>query len=110
MKLSIIVLLGVLVVCGIIISLGFITNQENIVISEISNQYETLEKYKIELEKINQSNQEVLEDLQNQLKNSDNVHLDQLNEEIETINQVISDNKAELEQVIQKLSQVDSKP
>jgi len=44
------------------------------------------------------------------LKNSDNVHLDQLNEEIETINQVISDNKAELEQVIQKLSQVDSKP
>lgn len=110
MKLSIIVLLGVLVVGGIIISLGFITNQENIVISEISNQYETLEKYKIELEKINQSNQEVLEDLQNQLKNSDNVHLDQLNEEIETINQVISDNKAELEQVIQKLSQVDSKP
>jgi predicted PurR-regulated permease PerM len=110
LKLSIIVLLGVLVVGGIIISLGFITNQENIVISEISNQYETLEKYKIELEKINQSNQEVLEDLQNQLKNSDNVHLDQLNEEIETINQVISDNKAELEQVIQKLSQVDSKP
>jgi len=90
--------------------LGFITNQENIVISEISNQYETLEKYKIELEKINQSNQEVLEDLQNQLKNSDNVHLDQLNEEIEIINQVISDNKAELEQVIQKLSQVDSRP
>lgn len=110
MKLSIIVLLGVLVVGGIIISLGFITNQENIVISEISNQYETLEKYKIELEKINQSNQEVLEDLQNQLKNSDNVHLDQLNEEIEIINQVISDNKAELEQVIQKLSQVDSRP
>ena len=110
MKLSIIVLVGVLVVGGIIISLDFITNQENIVISEISNQYETLEKYKIELEKINQSNQEVLEDLQNQLKNSDNVHLDQLNEEIEIINQVISDNKAELEQVIQKLSQVDSKP
>ena len=110
MKLSIVVLLGVLVVGGIIISLGFITNQENIVISEISNQYETLEKYKIELEKINQSNQEVLEDLQNQLKNSDNVHLDQLNEEIEIINQVISDNKAELEQVIQKLSQVDSRP
>jgi len=110
LKLSIVVLLGVLVVGGIIISLGFITNQENIVISEISNQYETLEKYKIELEKINQSNQEVLEDLQNQLKNSDNVHLDQLNEEIEIINQVISDNKAELEQVIQKLSQVDSKP
>lgn len=110
MKLSIIVLLGVLVVGGIMISLGFITNQEIVEISEISNQYETLEKYKIELEKITQYNQEVLEDLQNQLNNSDNVHLDQLNEEIEVINRVISDNKAELEQVIQKLSQKDFKP
>ena len=110
MRSSIVVLLGVLVVGSIVISFGFITNQEIVEISEISTQYEKLEKYKIELEKINQSNQEVLEDLQNQLKNSDNVHLDQLNEEIEIINQVISDNKAELEQVIQKLSQVDSKP
>ena len=110
MKLSIVVLLGVLVVGGIIISLGFITNQEIVEISEISNQYEKLEKYRIELEKINQYNYEVLEDLQNQLKNSDNVHLDQLNEEIEVINRVINDNKAELEQVIQKLSEIDSKP
>lgn len=110
MKLSIVVLLGVLVVGGIIISLGFITNQEIPEIPEISNQYEKLEKYKIELEKINQYNQEVLEDLQNQLKNSDNVHLDQLNEEIEVINRVINDNKAELEQVIQKLSEMDSEP
>ena len=110
MRSSIVVLLGVLVVGSIVISFGFITNQEIVEISEISTQYEKLEKYKIELEKINQSNQEVLEDLQNQLKNSDNVHLDQLNEEIEIINQVISDNKAELEQVIQKLSQVDSRP
>ncbi len=105
-----IVLLVVLVVGGIVISLGYVNNQEIVEIPEISDQSETLEKYKIELEKINQSNQDVLEDLQNQLKNSDIVHLDQLNEEIETIKQVISNNKAELEQVIQKLSQIDSKP
>jgi len=110
LRLSIIVLLGVLVAGSIVSSISFVTNQQIVEISEISNQYETLEKYKIELEKINQYNQEVLEDLQNQLKNSDDVHLDQLNEEIEIINRVISDNKAELEQVIQKLSQKYSKP
>ena len=110
MRLSIIVLLVVLVVGGIVISLGFVTNQEIVDIPEISNQYETLEKYKIELEKINQYNQEVLEDLQNQIENSDNEHLEQVKEEIEVINRVINDNKAELEQVIQKLSQIESKP
>jgi len=110
LRLSIIVLLVVLVVGGIVISLGFVTNQEIVDIPEISNQYETLEKYKIELEKINQYNQEVLEDLQNQIENSDNEHLEQVKEEIEVINRVINDNKAELEQVIQKLSQIESKP
>jgi uncharacterized membrane protein YhiD involved in acid resistance len=100
----------VLVAGGIIISLGFITNQEIVEIPEISDQYETLEKYKIELEKINQYNQEVLEDLQIQIENSDNEHLEQVKEEIEVINRVINDNKAELEQVIQKLSQIESEP
>ena len=110
MKLSIIVLLAVLIVGSIIISLGFITNQEIVEVPEISNQYESLEKYKIELEKINQEYQEVLEDLQSQIENSDNEHLEQIKEEIEVINRVISDNKAELEQVIQKLSEMESKP
>ncbi|MBT5200835.1 MAG: hypothetical protein HOK63_06580 [Thaumarchaeota archaeon] len=110
MRLSIIVLFVVLVAGGIIISLGFITNQEIVEIPEISDQYETLEKYKIELEKINQYNQEVLEDLQIQIENSDNEHLEQVKEEIEVINRVINDNKAELEQVIQKLSQIESEP
>lgn len=110
MRLSIVVLLGVLAVGGIVISLGFITNQEIVEVPEISNQYESLEKYKIELEKINQYNQEVLEDLQNQIENSDNEHLEQIKEEIEVINRVINDNKAELEQVIEKLSQMESKP
>jgi uncharacterized membrane protein YhiD involved in acid resistance len=104
---SIVVLLGILVVGSIVISLGFITNQEIIVIPEISNQYENLEKYKIELEKINQFNIEMLKDLESQIKNSDNIHLDQITEEIEVINQVITENSAELEQVIEKLSQIE---
>ena len=96
-----------MVVGSIVISLGFITNQEYVEIPEISNQYEQLEKYKNELEKINQYNQEILKDLESQIKNSDNIHLDQINEEINTINRVITENKAELEQVIQKLSQIE---
>ncbi len=110
MKLSIVVLITVLAVGSIMISLGFLTNQENVEISETSSQYENLEKYKNELEKINQYNQQILEDLEEQIKNFDDVHLDQLNEEIAVINRVINENKAELEQVIKKLSQIDSKP
>jgi len=110
LRLSIVVLLAVLIVGSIVISLGFISNQEIVDVPEISNQYESLEKYKIELEKINQDYQEVLEDLQSQIENSDNEHLEQIKEEIEVINQVINTNKAELEQVIQKLSEIESKP
>ena len=110
MRSSIIVLLGVLVVGSIVISIGFVTNQEIIAISEISDSYEKLEKYKIELEKINQLNLEMLKDLELQIKNSDNIHLEQLTDEIEVINQVITENGAELEQVIQKLSQIKSEP
>ena len=107
MRSSIIVLLGVLVVGSIVISIGFVTNQE---IIEISDPYEKLEKYKIELEKINQLNLEMLKELELQIKNSDNIHLEQLTDEIEVINQVITENSAELEQVIQKLSQIKFEP
>ena len=110
MRSSIIALLGVLVVGSIIISVGFITNQEIVDIAEISNQYEKLEKYKIELEKINQFNLEMLEELESQIKNSDNIHLEQITDEIEVINRVITENSAELEQVIEKLSQIQSEP
>ena len=110
MKLSIVVLILVLAVGSIVISLGFLTNQEYVKIPEISNQYENLEKYKNELEKINQYNQQILKDLEEQFKNSNDVHLDQINEEIAVIKQVVNENKEELERVIKKLSQVDSKP
>ena len=110
MRLSIIVLIAVLAVGSIVISVGFLTTEKYVDVPEISNQYEKLEKYKNELEKINQYNQQVLEDLEEQIKNSDDVPLEQLNEEIEVIKRVINENKAELEQVIEKLSQMESDP
>lgn len=103
-----IVFIVVLAVGGSVISLGFITNQNYDEIPEISDQYEKLEKYKNELEKINQSNQQILKDLEESIKNSDDVHLEQINEEIAIIKQVIDDNTKELEQIIKKLSQMES--
>ncbi|MEK0382180.1 MAG: hypothetical protein QQN48_03965, partial [Nitrosopumilus sp.] len=75
-----------------------------------SNQYENLEKYKYELEKINQYNQQILKDLEKQIKNSTDIHLEPINEEIIIIKQVVNENKEELERVIEKLSQMESKP
>jgi len=106
----IVILISVLAVGSIVIFLGFLTNQEYVEISEISGPYETLEKYKNELEKINQYNQQILKALEEQFKNSDSINLDQLNEEIEVIKRVVNENKEELEQVIQKLSQIEPKP
>jgi len=110
MRLSIVVLISVLVVGSIVIFLGFLTNQEYVQVSEISNQYENLEKYKNELEKINQYNQQILESLEEQIKNSTDIHLVQINEEIVVIKRVVNENKEELERVIEKLSQMESEP
>ena len=107
MRLSLIVLIGVLVVGGIVISIGFLTNQSIDEVPQITNQYENLEKYKTELEKIIQFNQEVLDDLENQIINSDDENLEKINEEIAVMKRVIETNKAELEQVINKLSQME---
>ncbi len=110
MRLSIIVLILALTVGSIVVSLGILTNQEIVDVPEITTQYEKLEQYKNELEKINLYNQQVLEDLEDQITNSSDIHLEQINEEVEVIKRVINDNKEELEQVIQKLSQTESKP
>ena len=110
MRLTIIILIAVLSTGSIVISLGFLTSQEYIDVPEIANQYEKLDTYKNELEKINQQNQKILNDLEDQIKNSDDVHMDQINDEIEVIKRVIEENKAELEQVISKLSQMESDP
>ena len=113
MKLSIVIIIAAIVIGGIVAISGFMTNQQISDIpefSEISDQYVKLEKYKNELEKINQYNQQVLEDLENQIKNSDNEQLEQINQEIEVVKRVINDNKEELEQVIQRLSEMESSP
>ena len=110
MRLSIIVLISALIVGSIVISLGILTNQEIVDVPEITSQYEKVEKYKNELEKINQYNQQVLEDLEYQINNSDDIPIDEINKEIEVIKRVINENKAELEQVIEKLSQMESNP
>ncbi len=110
MRLSIVVLILVLAVGSVLILLGFLANQEYVEIPEISNQYENLEKYKNELEKINQHNQQILKDLEEQIKNSTDINLDPINDEIEVIKQVVNENKEELERVIEKLSQIESKP
>lgn len=107
MRLSIIILIAVVAIGSIVISLGFLTNPKNVEVPDIATQYEKLEKYKNELEKINQYNIQVLEDLEQQIKNSDDETIEKLNEEIAVINRVINENKAELEQVIQKLSQME---
>jgi len=110
LRLSIVAIIAVLAVGSTVILLGFLTNQEYVKVSEITNQIEKLEIYKNELDKINQLNLQMLEDLENQIKNSDDIHFEQINDEINVIKQVINENKEELEQVIQKLSQMESKP
>ena len=109
MRLSVIVLIAVLVVGGIVISLGFLSN-EKYEVPEISNQYEKLERYKNELEKINQYNKQVLQELEEKIKNSDDANLEKINEELAVMRKVIDENAAELEQVIIKLSQMKSDP
>ena len=109
MRLTIIVLITVLVIGIVVISFGYLTNQNYVQIIEKSNPYEKLQNYKEELEKINQYNQQLLSELEAKVANSD-VHLEQLNQEIEVLKRVINDNKAELEQVVKKLSTTESKP
>ena len=124
MRLTIILLIAVLSIGSVVISLGFLTFQEYIDVPEITNQYKKLESYKNDLEKINQQNQKILNDLEkinqqnqkilndleSQIKNSDDVNLEKINEEINVIKQVIEENTAELEQVITKLSQMETEP
>ena len=107
LRLTIIILIIVLTVGSIIITTGFISNSKYVEIPNVSNQYENLLKYKNELEKINQYNQEILKNLEYEIKNSDDVNISQINDEINVINRVINENKLELEQIITKLSQLE---
>jgi uncharacterized membrane protein YhiD involved in acid resistance len=107
LKLTILILIIVISIGSIIIATDFFPNLKYV---EISNQYENLLKYKNELEKINEYNQEILKDLEYQITNSDDANISQINNEIDVINRVIIENKLELEEIIVKLSQIESNP
>lgn len=99
-----------LVVLGIgisIISIGFLTNQSVDKVVTNLTPHEKLENYKEELEKINLYNQQLLNDLERQIANSDDEHIDQIKKEIEILKRVIDDNKKELEKVIERLSKME---
>ncbi len=104
MRITIIIIIAVLVIGISVISAGFLYNQENNEIVDTLTPYEKLEKYKQDLENINQYNQKLLNDLEKKITESDSVHLEKLEKEIEVLKRVIGDNKKEIEQVIAKLS------
>jgi uncharacterized membrane protein YhiD involved in acid resistance len=110
MRLTIIILIAVLVIGTIVISFGYFTNQKHVPIIEKPDPYDKLQNYKEELEKINQYNQQLLSELETKITKSGGANLEQLNQEIEVLKRVINDNKVELEQVIKKLSTMESKP
>ena len=110
MRLTLIVMIAVLSVGIIVISFGYITNQNSPETIEQSDPYEKLQNYKEELEKINLYNQKLLSELEDKMTNSDDSSLEQLNQEIAVLKRVINDNKMELEQVIKKLSTMNFQP
>lgn len=110
LRLTIIILIMVVSVGSVIIATGFISNSNLMEMPKISNQYDNLLKYKNELEKINQYNENILSELENEIKNSDDVNINQINNEIEVLKRVIDENKSELEQIIVKLSQMEKNP
>jgi uncharacterized membrane protein YhiD involved in acid resistance len=108
LRLTIIILIAALAIGSIIIVTGFISDSKYVEIT--TNPYENLQKYQNELEKINEYNQEILKDLEYQIKSSDDVNISQINNEIDIINKVINENKLELEEILGKLSQIESNP
>jgi predicted PurR-regulated permease PerM len=108
LKLTITFLIIVLTIASIIIVTDFIFNSKYVEIT--TNPYKNLQKYQNELEKINEYNQEILKDLEYQIKSSDDVNISQINNEIDVINNVINENKLELEEILTKLSQIESNP
>lgn len=111
MRLSIVALIVVLLAGGVVISAGFLMNQNETqveVIPVVESPYEKLEKYKNELEKINVYNQQVLDDLHEKAKSATDDNLDQINEEIQILKHVINENNLELEDITKKLSEMKS--
>ena len=110
MRPTIIILVAVVVIGGIVAAVGFLGNEKHIEPSKIPTDYENLQNYKTDLEQINQFNLEVLQDLESQIKNSDNEELNELQEELKVLERVIDDNKKELEEIIDRLAKMESNP
>jgi uncharacterized protein HemX len=106
LRLTITIIIAVLIIGISVISVGFLFNQEDDEVVDTLTPYEKLEKYKKDLEKINQYNQQILNDLEKKITESDSVHLEQLEKEIAVLKRVITDNKKEIDQVIAKLSEM----
>lgn len=111
MRIRIIILIIAVAVGGYAITFEFLTNQEQEMPQDLTP-YEKLQNYKEELERINQHNQQILPDLKQSVADSDHIEdevdLEQLQKEIKVLKQVISENEAELEEVTQRLSEMDS--
>ncbi|MEJ2260566.1 MAG: hypothetical protein P8X83_02750 [Nitrosopumilaceae archaeon] len=107
MRLRIIVIMTALAIGISIVSIGYLTNQPVDEITINLTPHEKLENYKDELEKINQYNQQLLNDLERDIANSDDKHLEQLKKEFIILKRVIDDNKKELEKVIDRLSEME---
>ncbi|MDX1441556.1 MAG: hypothetical protein R3237_03780 [Nitrosopumilaceae archaeon] len=107
MRTSLVVLIAVSIIGVSIITIGFLTNQEvNEQVKDLTP-YQKLDIYREELEKINYNNQKLLSDLEKQIRESDDANLEQLKKEIGVLKKIIDDNKKELQQVIQKLSEME---
>lgn len=103
LRMPILVLVIVLIGGSIFTLVVYFSNQD---ISQITDQYKKLENYTMELEKLIEYNQKILEDLESQLRNSDDASIEQINQEIEIIKHVINENKNELERIIEQLSEM----
>ena len=110
MRFIIAILIVVLIVGGAVVTLGFLSSQKYIDVPEISNQYEKLDDYRDELEKLDQNNRQALKDLEEQISDSDDTPLDQINKEIKSMEEAIKENAAELERVITEMSETKIDP
>ena len=116
MRITLIILAAVLVIGGSVIAMGFLTNPEpeeeqaEMIIPKEMTPYEKLQKYKEELEKINRYNKQMLVDLEKQLENSEGQNIEQLEEEIDILKRVISENADELKTIAKQLSEMQSGP
>ena len=106
MRVSIVVLVAVLAVGGIVITTGLVTEPNATEITDTLTQYEKLQNYKEGLEKINQYHRDLLDEVKQKIANSNDETLLQLNQEIDAIQSIIDDNMAELDEVVQKLSEM----